>query len=418
MQAMKDSGIEWIGEIPEDWETVRLKYLLAGGNDGIKIGPFGSSLKLDDTVEDGLYKVYGQENLIRNDFNAGKRYIDENKYLELEVYSVFPGDILISMMGTIGKCSIVPKGIQNGIMDSHLTRIRVNEAKVYTNYISLLIADSHYIKSQLDLLSKGSIMNGLNSSIIKELIIACPPLTIQQRIANYLNKRCSEVDRIISAKQKQNELLKEQRQSIIYETVIKGLEKNIKYKDSGIDWFGEIPEDWETRKIKYIAHLKSGDSITSYLIQDEGDYPVYGGNGLRGYTNKINHDGKYILIGRQGALCGNVRLVEGEFWASEYAIVATQIESYDIVWLSLVLQIMNLNQYSASAAQPGISVDRIKNLIVPFPPTDIQQHIAEYLDKKCAEIDSIINSNNSIIEKLKEYRQSIIYEAVTGKIMV
>ena len=92
-------------------------------------------------------------------------------------------------------------------------------------------------------------------------------------------------------------------------------------KDSGVEWLGEIPKNWEVKKLKYVASLKSGDSITSNNIKDEGIYPVYGGNGLRGYTSNYTHSGKYILIGRQGALCGNINYASNEFWASEHAVV-------------------------------------------------------------------------------------------------
>lgn len=415
---MKDSGIEWIGEIPEDWELIQLKYLLQPGNRGIKIGPFGSSLKLDDTDENGVFKVYGQENLIKNNFLAGKRFIDETKYRELEGYTVFPGDILISMMGTIGKCNVVPKGIQQGIMDSHLTRIRVDEECIFNEYLELLIADSDYIKVQFDLQSKGSIMNGLNSGIIKELLVAKPSMDIQHSIVNFIKNRCAEIDAVIAAKQRQNELLKEQRQSIVYEAVTKGLDPTVTYKDSGVDWIGEIPAGWEVRKIKYVARMKSGESITATLIDEQGKYPVYGGNGLRGFAENFTHDGRYILIGRQGALCGNVHLVEGKFWASEHAVVVDVFEEYLVDWFDNVLQAMNLNQYSESAAQPGISVDRVLNLSAPVPPKKIQETMVAFLNAKCAELDRVVAANNAVIDKLKEYRQSLIYEAVTGKIAV
>jgi len=106
-----DSGVEWIGEIPEKWELIPLKHLLRSGKEGIKIGPFGSSLKLEIMKPDG-YKVYGQENIIKNDFTIGKRYIDESKFKELIIYEINPGDIVITMMGTTGKAKVVPHGIK------------------------------------------------------------------------------------------------------------------------------------------------------------------------------------------------------------------------------------------------------------------------------------------------------------------
>ena len=111
----KDSGIEWLGDIPEHWNKIRIKYLLFGGKEGIKIGPFGSSLKLE-IIKDKGFKVYGQENIIEDNFKLGHKYIDEEKFNELRVYQIFPGDVVVTMMGTTGKAKIVPEDIDDGIM--------------------------------------------------------------------------------------------------------------------------------------------------------------------------------------------------------------------------------------------------------------------------------------------------------------
>ena len=186
-----------------------------------------------------------------------------------------------------------------------------------------------------------------------------------------------------------------------------------KMKDSGIEWIGEIPEEWEVCKIKYLATMKSGESIGASEIANDGKYPVYGGNGLRGYTSAYTHDGKYILIGRQGALCGNVRSVEGKFWATEHAVVVYEYDNVDINWFKYSLDAMNLNQYSTSAAQPGLSVEQITNILSCVPPFFEQKAIAVYLDEKCAAIDPIVASKQKQNEQLAEYRQSLITQAVT-----
>ena len=122
MNLLKSSSILGIKEIPKYWIEKELKYCLKAGSEGVKIGPFGSSLRSEMLVEEG-YKVYGQENLIKNDFTLGDRYINKDKYLELKAYTIKPNDVLISMMGTIGKCKVVPNEIEQGIMDSHLYSI-------------------------------------------------------------------------------------------------------------------------------------------------------------------------------------------------------------------------------------------------------------------------------------------------------
>ena len=186
-----------------------------------------------------------------------------------------------------------------------------------------------------------------------------------------------------------------------------------KMKESGIEWIGEIPKEWKVCKIKYLSTMKSGESITASEIANDGQYPVYGGNGLRGYTSAYTHDGKYILIGRQGALCGNVRSVESKFWATEHAVVVYEYDNVDINWFKYSLDAMNLNQYSTSAAQPGLSVEQITNILACVPPFFEQKAIAVYLDEKCAAIDKIVASKQKQNEQLAQYRQSLITETVT-----
>ncbi len=109
--------------------------------------------------------------------------------------------------------------------------------------------------------------------------------------------------------------------------------------------------------MKYVADLRSGNNLTSEQIKQDGDYRVYGGNGLRGYYNDFTHDGGFVLIGRQGALCGNIHYAKNKFWATDHAVVVTRLGDYELTWLGELLRVMNLNQYSVAAAQPGLSVD-------------------------------------------------------------
>lgn len=184
------------------------------------------------------------------------------------------------------------------------------------------------------------------------------------------------------------------------------------YRDSGIEWLGKIPSHWQAKRIKDLVDLKSGDGITSLGITEEGDYPVYGGNGLRGYTSAYTHEGLLVLIGRQGALCGNVNYASGKFWASEHAVVATPIRRHDTFWLGELLRAMNLNQYSNAAAQPGLAVEKIKNLRIPLPPYDEQRAIAAYLDEACAKIDAAIQVKREQLEKLEAIGKSVLNKAV------
>jgi len=190
------------------------------------------------------------------------------------------------------------------------------------------------------------------------------------------------------------------------------------YKPSGVEWLGDVPAHWEVKRLRRLARLKSGESITSEELAEGGDYPVYGGNGIRGTFSRFTHQGHYALIGRQGALCGNINYASGKFWASEHAVVVLPLVDFSTVWMGELLRAMDLNQYSVSAAQPGLSVDRILSLHLPVPPRDEQTAIADFLDRQTAKIDGLVAKVETAIERLLEYRTALITAAVTGKIDV
>ncbi|MDY6457156.1 restriction endonuclease subunit S [Acinetobacter faecalis] len=190
-------------------------------------------------------------------------------------------------------------------------------------------------------------------------------------------------------------------------------QKYAEYKDSGVEWLGKIPSDWKVVKLSYKLKLLSGDGITAFDIEDTGTYPVFGGNGLRGFTEQYNCDGEYALIGRQGALCGNINVARGKFFATEHAVVVYPYETFNLTFLSEFLRFMDLGQYSVSAAQPGIAVDRINTLPIVIPTLGEQNAIGAFLDHETAKIDSLIAKQEKLIELLKEKRQAVISHAVT-----
>ena len=190
--------------------------------------------------------------------------------------------------------------------------------------------------------------------------------------------------------------------------------KERKMRDSGVPWIGEVPEGWEFSKIKYHCTMKSGDNITALDISDNGEYPVYGGNGLRGFYKIYNKNGNHILIGRQGALAGNIHLANGKFWATDHAVVVTLKNDVFINYFFRMLESMNLNQYAFdTAAQPGLSVSRIMNLNIVLPNLNEQHRIADFLGSKCSEIDTLIENLRARMESAKEYKKAVITEAVT-----
>ena len=185
------------------------------------------------------------------------------------------------------------------------------------------------------------------------------------------------------------------------------------YRASGVEWLPDVPTHWTVASLKRFLRLQSGESITSEQIEVDGRFPVWGGNGVRGFTSSYTHEGSTVLIGRQGALCGNVNYASGCFWASEHAIVSTPLRPVNIKWLGEMLRAMDLNQYSVSAAQPGLSVDLIARLQTAIPPLEDQHAIGLFLDRETATINALVAEQERLIEVLKEKRQAVISHAVT-----
>lgn len=188
-----------------------------------------------------------------------------------------------------------------------------------------------------------------------------------------------------------------------------------KMKDSGIEWIGEIPEGWEVVPVKRLCTMQAGKNLTSEQIAPEGTYPVYGGNGIRGFFSDYNCDGQFLTVGRQGALCGNVHKINGKVWATEHAVITTP-SSYTILdFLYYLLIGMDLNQYvSSTAAQPGLAVGTLLNLKTCYPCSTLEQtQISNYLNAKCSEIDIMLTKTRSSIEEYKKLKQAVITQAVT-----
>ena len=188
-----------------------------------------------------------------------------------------------------------------------------------------------------------------------------------------------------------------------------------KMKDSGIEWIREIPEGWEVVPVKRLCTMQAGKNLTSEQIAPEGTYPVYGGNGIRGFFSDYNCVGQFLTVGHQGALCGNVHKINGKVWATEHAVI-TAPSSYAILdFLYYLLIGMDLNQYvSSTAAQPGLAVGTLLNLKTCYPCSTLEQtQISNYLNAKCSEIDTMLSRTRSSIEEYKKLKQAVITQAVT-----
>ncbi len=332
----KPTGIDWIGDIPSHWEVKKLKYITymkaRVGWHGLKADEFS----LDENLP---YCVTGTD-LIKGKVNWSSCYrISEERYEEDPYIKLKENDLLVTKDGTIGKVAIVEGLNGKAILNSGVFVMRPLENKYDTRFMFWLI-ESTVFSEFVGLTSRGSTIIHLYQDNFLNWSITLPNLEEQTAIANYLDEKTTQIDTLIVNKQKLIELLKEERTAIINHAVTKGINPNAKLKPSGVDWLGDVPENWGLKKLKYVAKLKSGDTITSDSIRPEGHFKVFGGNGLRGFTATYTHHGDYVLIGRQGALCGNINYAAGKFFASEHAIVVTIIDGSNFVWLGELLRIM------------------------------------------------------------------------------
>ena len=342
---------------------------------------------------------------------TGSRSITQEGYNSCSTTLAPAGSIAVSTRAPIGHTAIleVDACVNQGC------RILVPNDTIQTRYLyhSLTV-----LNHELQTRGKGTTFAELSHGDLGTVPILVPPPDEQAAIVRYLDHADDLINRYISAKEQLIALLEEQRQAIIHQAVTQGLFREVRFKPSDIEWLGDIPEHWEPRALKTICRMKSGDGITAESIEETGDHPVYGGNGVRGYTRNFTHDGEFVLIGRQGALCGNVHVAQGRFWASEHAVVASLAPNYDLNWFAGLLTSMNLNQYSIAAAQPGLSVERVMNLRVAVPPLAEQAAIGNSIVQTFEGTNVATAQIVRQIDLINEYRTRLIADVVTGQLGV
>ena len=402
---MRDSGIEWIGEIPAEWDVRKLGELV--------------ELRIGKTPQRNN-NVYWKDGDIAwfsiSDMNDGSVITSsKEKINKLALSTCFKsglvpaGTLIMSFKLTIGKVSILGcDGVYNEAI-AGIIPISENVLKQYLFYalpcFAKMVVPTDAVKG-----------NTLNSKKLNAMSIILPPLPEQRRIATYLDARVSSIDRLVDGLSRRVELLDEYKKSLISETVTKGIRQHENMKDSGIEWVGEIPAEWDVAKLKYFASAKAGKNLTAEdIVFDENSIPVYGGNGLRGYYNKANNFENRILIGRQGALCGNVHFVQAPFWATDHALVVALNKNYSYGYFHYTLSAANLNRLSMASAQPGLSAACVLNEFLPVPPLPEQREIAAFLDWRVSVIDRLMDACRKQIDSLGEYKKSLISECVTGK---
>lgn len=415
MRAMKDSGIEWIGEIPEKWEVLRLKTICQNITDGShfspEIQPIGKHyITVSDVYDNKVH--YETAKFINND--------DFDSLVKNGCQPLI-GDILLSKDGSVGRTAIV-NSTNDYVVLSSLAIISPSENLCNKKFLKYSL-DSEVCQEQMRLAMAGSALRRITLKKIVNLITTVPSLPEQAAIANYLDKKCAAIDTVIEKEQQVIEKLTEYKQSVITEAVTKGLNPDVPMKDSGIEWIGEIPKHWIITRLKneadnldYLREPISADKRENKL----GLYDYYGASGVIDKIDYFNVDDDVLLIGEDGAnlMMRNLPLIykaSGKFWVNNHAHILKIKEENDINYYAYLLETGDYTNQITGSAQPKLSQNNLMAYKIIKPPYIEQTAIANYLDQKCASIDNLIAKKQQLIDKLTGYKKSLIYEMVTGK---
>jgi type I restriction enzyme S subunit len=385
----RPSGVAWLGEIPEHWEVRRLKTVARFG--------YGDSLAADDRVV-GPYKVYGSNGVVDQHDRANTQ----------------SPCLIIGRKGSFGKVAFSDKPCF-AIDTTYFVDSRLTAANLRWLYYSL-----QWLR--LDSISKDSAVPGLSREDAYENRLVFCPSDEQRAIAAFLDRETGRIDALIEKKQRQIELLQEKRSALISHAVTKGLDPNVKMKDSGIEWLGEIPEHWEAVPLRWFVQIGSGSFLSNseFVTEatDDSPIPVIGGNGVMGYTNRSNVQSPTLAIGRVGVYCGNVHVIAPPAWVTDNALVLSQIRGFRLRYLAHVLAMANLNRLAKQNTQPLVTGTMVKEQTLPLPSESEQDHIVRCIDVESRRMDALAGWVQSSIALLREYRTALISAAVTGKIDV
>ena len=418
----KDSGIPWIGEIPENWRILRLKNILKcplqyGANEsGI---PYKENLPRYVRITDIC------DNNLREDLT--KLSLTEE---QADGYILNDNDLLFARSGaTVGKSFLYRKAFGRCAFAGYLIKAIIQDS--YPQFVYYYTQSSAYEEWKRRIFIQATIQNiGADRYSLMELPI--PPLDTQESIINFLDEKCSEIDELISLQEKMIDELKAYKKSVITEAVTKGLDRNVKMKDSGVDWIGEIPEHWETRQFKWLFSIKK--DIAGKLGYDVLSVTQKGIKikDLSKNEGQIAQDySKYQLVNPNDFVMNHMDLLTGYVDCSkyngvtspDYRVFHTNNESStSLAYYLRIFQLCysckifyGLGQGVSGFGRWRLPAEQQKLFYLPYPPYTEQQEIASFLDTKCSEIDSLISIKEKKIEELKDYKKSLIYEYVTGK---
>lgn len=426
MREMKDSGIEWIGEIPDTWTIKRMLYCLDSVVD--------YRGKTPEKVDEGILLVTAKN--IKDgkiDYEISREYVREELYDEIMHRGKLKiGDVLFTTEAPLGEVANVDS--TDFALAQRVIKFRADDTKLDNYYLKYYLMAPN-TQQFLQMLSSGSTAAGIKASKLPLIKIPLPDIDPQRKIVSFLNDVCLNIDKIASDIQHQIELLQEYKQSVITEAVTKGLDKNVAMKDSGIDWIGNIPHHWTVKKVKYLGDSRNGLTYKPIDIVDknEGTLVLRSSNIQDGklvfddnvyVSSRIPKNlkvkkGDILICSRNGSreLIGKNTLIDdvdatfGAFMMI-YRCIAPRFIYY--VLNSEVFKYYLGTFFTSTINQlTGSNFNNMK--IVFCPDEEERQKITNYLDEKCSKIDVIIADKQKQLDTLIEYKKSLIYEYVTGK---
>lgn len=431
MAEMKDSGIHAIGRIPKEWNVVRTKYL-----SNISIGLVTTMTENYVEKEEGVPLIRnGNIRCNKIDVNGivflDKRFAEKNKHRQLHT-----GQIATVHTGDVGTSIVIPEEYDGCL---GFATIQSTPYKGVSSEFLCWFYNSAAFKNQCIECSTGDGRQNLNLYDFVDLFVAIPKYDLQSKIASFLDKKCAEIDSLHTDIEKQIDILEEYKKSIITEAVTKGLDPDVEMKDSGIEWIGMIPKNWNISRLKYELETSMKYGASEAGVEYSDDLPRYIRITDITNNNRLKTGGKLsltekqangymlekdtVLFARSGGTVGKTFLYKPEYGKAAFAgyliSAIPDKEKMQAEWL-YYFSLSNAywdwaNQIFTQATIQNIGADKYSNLPIPIPSINIQNAIVNYLNKKCAEIDYIITDKKKQLETLEQYKKSLIYEYVTGK---
>jgi type I restriction enzyme, S subunit len=404
----KGSLTPWVEKLPNAWKKSRIDSVA---------DVFFSNVDKHTFDDEISVRLCNYTDVYKNDRITGAiDFMEASADLrEVEKFQIRQGDLLVTKDSEtpddIAISALVDEELPGVLCGYHLAMIRPRSKNVCGPFFFWLHASKQF-RAQYEARAVGVTRFGLPQYAFRSAIIPLPPLTEQERIAAYLDVSCAAIDAAVATKRRQIEILDAVKKAIILRAVTYGLSPNVKMIDHQIPNYGQTPRHWRLSKLRYEITIQNGD-FASDKLQDDGEYPVFGGNGIMGRIDKFNVDGETVVIGRVGAYCGNAHYVDGKAWISDNALI---VKSNNYAqFLCNLFTALNFNTQANNTAQPVITGTKIKNTYVVLPPKIEQEEIHLFIQVKNKEIEQIYNNLDSQITTLLAYRKSLIHECVTGQ---